>query len=441
MVGKWRQLLHLEPPCGWMNDPNGLCFFGGKYHVYFQYSPDSAVGEGDRGWGHYESTDLLSFEFTGYVIRPDTPEDRDGAFSGSAVTDNGALHIFYTGNVMEEGEHDYITSGRGANVLYISTDDASQLSGKQVLLRNSDYPDFCSNHVRDPKVWREDGKWYMVLGARTLDDKGCVLFYCSDDMQRWEYVRSASVPDMGYMWECPDCFMLDGKRYLSISPQGVERGRTRFQNLFHSGYFRADDSLCDFTEWDSGFDFYAPQTFEAPDGRRILVGWMGIGDTSYTNNTIPLGWQHCLTLPREITADEDGKLLQNPVEELYRLRGERIDLQSGGTADIALPFDLTAEVKGSFEIGITNGVLLRYDSGEGLFSLKFMGRDIGGGRTERLAEIADCHDIRVIADMSSLEIYLSGGRKVLSTRFYPEDETVHVDISGADAEIYPLGKP
>lgn len=311
--GKWRQGLHLEPPQGWLNDPNGLCWFGGYYHVYFQYAPDNADGSGKKCWGHYRSPDMLKWEFTGTVLFPDTPDDRDGVYSGSAVVCGDVLHIFYTGNVKEDGDHDYITSGRGANVIHVTTADGVTMSAKKTVLRNSDYPEFCSCHVRDPKVWFENGAWRMALGARTLDDKGCVLFYSSGDLESWKYDGTVSTPDFGYMWECPDLLDFDGHKYLSVSPQGLEHGDTKFQNVYQSGYFHYDNGLTDFTEWDMGFDFYAPQTFVTPDGRRIIIGWMGIGDIPYTNPTVPLGYQHCLTIPREITAASDGALLQNPI--------------------------------------------------------------------------------------------------------------------------------
>lgn len=180
------------------------------------------------------------------------------------------------------------------------------MSAKETLLRKDDYPAFCSCHVRDPKVWREDGRWHMVLGARTLDDTGCVLFYTSDDLRRWQYDGRASVPDFGYMWECPNVFSVGGHRWLSVSPQGLPHGADRYPNVYQSGRFRFDGRLESFAEWDRGFDFYAPQSFEAPDGRHILIGWMGIGDAPYQNPTTALGYQHCLTLPREVTMAADG---------------------------------------------------------------------------------------------------------------------------------------
>ena len=188
MKNDLRQKLHLEPTKGWLNDPNGLCFFKGEYHVYFQYSPDSAEGKGKKCWGHWSSPDLLKWKFTGTVLFPDLPEDRDGVYSGCGFVKEDTLYLFYTGNVKEAGDHDYITSGRGANVILVTTEDGHRMSPKKVLLRNQDYPDYCSCHVRDPKVWEEDGAYHMVLGARTLDSKGCVLYYVSEDLIQKDFI-------------------------------------------------------------------------------------------------------------------------------------------------------------------------------------------------------------------------------------------------------------
>ena len=94
MNTKWRQQLHLEPPKGWLNDPNGLSWFKNKYHGYFQYAPDDINGGVKKCWGHYESADMLSWNFTGTVLFPDTPYDASGAYSGSAVVNGDELDIF-----------------------------------------------------------------------------------------------------------------------------------------------------------------------------------------------------------------------------------------------------------------------------------------------------------------------------------------------------------
>lgn len=441
MNGKWRQSLHLEPPRGWLNDPNGLCWFNGKYHVFFQYAPDDVNGGVKKCWGHYESPDFLKWSFTGTVLFPDIPEDRDGVYSGSAIIADGVMELFYTGNVKEVGDYDYITSGRGANVIRVSSKDGRSFSEKRVILRNSDYPEYCSCHVRDPKLWKENGRYYMVLGARTLSNEGCVLIYGSDDLNKWRFEKKLSAPNFGYMWECPDLFDVGGHKFLSVSPQGLVNFETRFQNVWSSGYFRADndpdnDCLGDFEEWDYGFDFYAPQTFEAPDGRRILIGWMGIGDSSYTNPTAELGWQHCLTIPRELSVSEDGAVLQNPIKELEFLRNKEISISDSGKETIKAPFELFGNVNGEFEITLNNTLVLSYD--KKVFRLKFEDKTQGCGRRIRNAEIEGCKNIRVIADISSLEIFLDGGRRVLSTRFYPDDVNIKVSAHGIELNGYNL---
>ena len=436
MKGKWRQHLHIEPPEGWMNDPNGLCFFDGFYHVYFQYSPGTPKGESTRRWGHYVSSDLLSWKYKGVVLDADIPEDKDGVFSGSAVTFDDHVEFFYTGNVMEEGDHDYVLTGRGANVIHVSSSDGSKMSAKKVLLRNSDYPSFCSCHVRDPKVSFENGIYKMVLGARTKDDKGCVLLYEGTAVDSLEYKGCLSAPDMGYMWECPDLFELDGRKFLAMCPQGIPQGEFRFQNLFQSGYYTFDgDALGCFEEFDYGFDFYAPQTFTVPDGRRLLIGWMGIGDDSYSNPTVDLGWQHCLTLPRELSVSDDGKLIQKPLRELDKLKTSVKSIE--GEAWEGLPFELNVSSCSADVCVSVSGAEIRWNKSCGVFSLQFT-NDEGFGRSIRKIKIDNLTDIKVIADISSLEIYINDGMYVMSTRFYPEYKQVRVAVSGASAEVSAL---
>ncbi len=453
MTEKYRQRFHIEPPDGWLNDPNGLCFFDGEYHVYFQYSPGTPDGSAQRCWGHYAGKNLLQMRYRGIVLKPDIPEDRDGAYSGSAAVRDGILHIFYTGNVKEAGEHDGILSGRGANVIHVTSADGQHMGKKRTVLRNADYPGFCSCHVRDPKVWEENGKWYMVLGARTKRDEGCVLFYESDDLEKWSYVNLLTKKNFGYMWECPDFFRIGERAFLSVSPQGLMHSDIRYQNVYQSGYFMIGGEgesgmpkagAGAFREWDMGFDFYAPQTFKAPDGRRLLIGWMGIGDSDYVNHTTELGWQHCLTLPREIDADGNGVLRERPIREMMMFRGGRTQIAASGNAaaygEHTLPFDLHAAAGGGFEISLDDKLHMRYSEEEKRFTLTFSDEFYGGGRTVRNASVEQCADIRVIADMSSLEIYLNDGLTVMSTRFYPQGGKVRIGVEGLTADVWELGR-
>ena len=134
------------------------------------------------------------------------------------------------------------------------------------MLYNKDYPEDMSCHVRDPKVFAYEGRFYMVLGARSKDDKGQVLVYESKDLYDWHYINSIKTEhDFGYMWECPDLFLLDGKWVLFLSPQGIARKEFEAQNVYTNGYFilegdfRSDYSLSEYRDLDFGFDFYACQ--------------------------------------------------------------------------------------------------------------------------------------------------------------------------------------
>ena len=430
MKNDFRQKLHLEPEKGWLNDPNGLCFFNGKYHVYFQYCPDSPYGKGDKCWGHWESADLINWTFTGTVIRPDCPDDRSGAYSGCGFVKGDTLHLFYTGNVKEDGDYDYITAGRGANVIHVTTKDGHSMSEKETILRNSDYPKNCSCHVRDPKVWEENGRYYMVLGARTLDDKGCVLYYTSHNLIDWTFEKEESLDGFGYMWECPDVIELSGKKFLSFSPQGLEHGEYSHQNVYSSGYLKDNE----FIEWDYGFDFYAPQTFTAPDGRKILIGWMGIGDIPYTNRTAEMGWQHCMTVLGELTL-ENGEIYRNPVKELESLRKESKEIVGKTDLTHGLPFELTGSAENSFSLK-SDIFDLSYENNA--FTLEFKDMKASGGRTVRRVKLNKLDFVRVIADTSSLEIYLNNGERVMSTRFYPENTDFKFTINGFNGKIYTL---
>ena len=440
---KWRQRFHIEPPDGWLNDPNGLSFYKGEYHVYFQYSPIAPDGHTPRGWGHYHGSDLMHMTYDRAVMMPDIPEDSHGVYSGSAIENDGVLHIFYTGNVKMIGDYDYVKAGRGANVIHVTTTDGSNISEKQVLLRNSDYPDFCSCHVRDPKVWKEGDLWKMVLGARTLDDEGCVLVYESDDLINWKYNGKVYKEGYGYMWECPDYFEIDGKGFLSTCPQGMPHYETKWQNLNESGYFpvqgKLEDSVFgDFTEWDMGFDFYAPQTFLDPQSRRILIGWLGMDNKVYGNATTELGWQHCLTIPRVVTIAPNGKLRQKPIAEFDELKSNARRQSSGQTAEYPLPFELDGEPADSFSIFLDGKLELSFDKEKQLFTMKFADEKYGCGRTVRNAEIDSVRNIRVIADMSSIEVYINDGETVMSTRIYPDNDSVKLKVNGFEAQVWDI---
>ena len=421
----WRQQFHLMPPCGWMNDPNGLCWYRGCYHVCYQYSPFNVTG-GLGFWGHWSSPDLLHWTQQPVLLCPDQPWDLHGVYSGSALVEDDTMYLFYTGNVRHLGDYDYINEGRGSNTALGISHDGIHLDTKSLLLENKDYPPDISNHIRDPKVWKQDGAYYMVLGARTREGRGEVLVYRSDDLRRWEYCSTIVTPEpFGYMWECPDLFQVDGQYILAVSPQGINPYGHIGQNAYSCGYFplygdfRGEYTLGEYQELDCGFDYYAQQSFAAPDGRRIALGWMGMPDANYTNPTVDSGWQHCLSVPRELHW-VNGRLTALPVKELERLRDNVRAIEFSGSAqqpagpiiDLVLENRgscLTLELEGAFSIRWSDGLLtLSLDA------------SCGYGRTVRTADIHELHSLRLLVDSSSLELFLNDGEQVMTSRFYPQ---------------------
>ena len=145
----------------------------------------------------------------------------------------------------------------------------------------------------------------MVQGARDCESKGCVLLFESEDLMTWKYFdRIAPEEKFGYMWECPDLFEVDGQEILIACQQGVPKSGHDYQNVYQCGYFPIEMDfenkkykLGEFHELDKGFDIYATQTFLDENGRRILIGWMGIPDADYDNDaTVEYDWIHALTM-------------------------------------------------------------------------------------------------------------------------------------------------
>lgn len=456
--GKYVPQFHLMPPGGWLNDPNGLCQLGGVHHIFFQYTPDDPRG-GDKYWGHYETKDYVQYRYTGIFLRPDCRADQNGVFSGSAYVENNEMFLYYTGNVEKDGEYDYVYSGREGNTILVTSADGIHASTKEWLLHDEDYPDTLSNHVRDPKVFCENGIYYMVLGARTKKDEGCVMLYTSDDKRNWKFDHFIRKADFGYMWECPDLFRLGEEQYLSLSPQGLQSEEFRYQNIYQSGYFRATadlikngDGLGDFTEWDYGFDFYAPQTYADEAGRRILIGWMGVPDAVYDHDpTIAQGWQHMLTIPRELSVCQKTKrILQNPIREMEALRKEEICSADGISLSdpIRLPgcYEMLLSGFGNedFRIIFDEGFVLSYDVGNQVLCFRFTKETLGYGRTERKIRLLPKEritDMRILADTCCMEIYINGGAYVFTTKLFPapdKERTVQLSQGTSKVSVYAL---
>lgn len=458
---KWKLNFHLMPPIGWINDPNGLCYFKGEYHIFFQYSPFEVEG-GLKFWGHYITKDLINYKYVGVSIYPNEKYDCHGVYSGSAFIEDDKIYIYYTGNVKLLGEHDYIESGREANTMLTVSDDGINFSEKECLMEMKDYPKGITNHIRDPKVWKADNSYYMVQGARKYgydrdNDIGEVLIFSSKDKRNWKHISTVNTKDrFGYMWECPDLFNLDGQNILITCPQGVKQIESVYENIYFSGYFLINDdyktkdsiTVDDFTVLDKGFDFYAPQTFLDENGNRVIIGWMGVPDTEEThkNLTVDYGWQHCLTIARELSF-KNGKLYQKPHRSLEKLRNSMIfenkcsysslsdNLISADSYEVIVDNIKDAD---NFELLISEGVSIKYK--ESKFILEFVndiGKQIGGGRGKRSAYLEKLENIRILIDTSTIEIFVNDGEMVFTTRYYPDKYSFRVS-GDMNLKIYKL---
>lgn len=434
----WRPRLHIAPPVGWLNDPNGLCQYRGVYHAFYQMAPFEPEG-GLKFWGHCTSTDLLHWKFQGIPLMPDEPFDCHGAYSGSALVEEDKMYLFYTGNIKLSGDYDYVNNGRISNTLLAVSEDGLQANAKELLMSNGDYPKDLTCHVRDPKVWKQDGVYYMIQGARTKEDKGVALLFASEDKRNWNYVRRLESEKLfGYMWECPDLYELDGRTVLSISPQGVEQDGLRYANRYQSvtcfldGDIHTGKPEADFRELDGGFDFYAPQTFLADDGRRIQIGWLGMPDVpEHVNPTVSSGWQNMLTLPRELSV-RDGVVCQNPVRELDQWWNKELRFQElyEGETDACYELELD-DIQGDVNVTLAGGLTLGYDTSDRIFRMEFTDQMLGGGRTFRGRKLDRLDCMRVIVDASCVEVYINGGTDVFTTRFYPMEDQYRVRAEGA----------
>lgn len=311
-----RPAYHFLPEANWLNDPNGLIQWQGRYHLFYQYNPNGAF-HGTVHWGHAVSTDLVQWEHLPIALEPspDGP-DQDGCFSGCAVDNNGVATLIYTG-VRGEAQLACVAT---------STDDLlrtwEKYAGNPVIAAPP--ADLELVAYRDHSVWKEGDTWYQVIGAGIQNVGGTALLYRSPDLLTWEYLHPILVGDRnatepiatGEMWECPTLFILDNKHVLIVSVW------TNHQ-LINSSYFVGDFDNQRFTPQhqaivDNGASFYAPQTMLDDQGRRLMWGWLQ--EQRSTAIQRAAGWSGAMSLPRVLSVLPDGRLAQAPVPELQKLR-------------------------------------------------------------------------------------------------------------------------
>ncbi|MBY0023160.1 beta-fructofuranosidase [Paenibacillus jamilae] len=438
----WRQSFHIQPPTGLLNDPNGFSYYQGEYHLFYQWFP-LGTDHGMKYWYHLKSKDLVTWHSTGIGITPGDYFDSHGAYSGSALEHEGKLYMMYTGNTRDENwiRHPY-------QCMAVMDESGHITKWKHPVIDH--VPEGYTDHFRDPKLWKDGDSFYCVIGAQRTDSTGCVVLYRSTDLHTWQFEGelSTGLESFGYMWECPDYFELNGAGVLVFSPQGLEPSGDENHNIYQSGYVIG--KLLDtetrtlehgaFQELDRGFDFYAPQTMIDPQGRRIMVAWMGLPDIEYP--TDPNGWAHCLTLPRELTLHE-GKLLQRPIPELTSLRRNSEDRVADtlssesktyegfkGTAyEMICEVDLLdAKAFGiEFRASETEKTVIKYNavSRKLVLDRTQSGEPVATsyGEVRQCAWDKDHIKLHLFVDTSSVEIFVNDGEEVFTSRIFPHPES------------------
>lgn len=448
---------HIAARAGWINDPNGLIYFNGKYHAFFQHYPYNE-NWGPMHWGHVVSDDMVHWQHLPIALAPSEDYDKDGCFSGSAVDDNGVLALIYTGHVWlkEPGDDSAV---REVQCLAISHDGVN-FEKQGVILT----PPEGIMHFRDPKVWKQDGRWFMVVGARDAKDVGQVLLYSSDDLRQWKFEQVLAKTDDAdvYMMECPDFFPLGDSWVLMFSPQGMKAKGYQYRNRFQSGYLIGKwqpgspfEITHGFQEFDHGHDFYAPQSFTAADGRRILIAWMDMWESAMPSKADK--WAGVLGLPREAKLTEQGAITLQPIKELASLRNEQATLSalhlvkeqqdlslSSLQCELVVNIDLTnttaerAGLKLAASKEGQQGVWLYVDNQANRLVLDrtLAGEGVSGYRSVPLPA-GNKLQLHIFVDHSSIEVFANEGEYSFSSRIYPtnSERTIHLFAENGDLVV------
>lgn len=445
-----RPVYHLTPWVGWMNDPNGFCFYQGQYHLFYQYYPYKTVW-GPMHWGHAVSRDLLHWEYLPAALAPDAPFDQDGCFSGSAAQlPDGRMLLLYTG-VRREQQPDGEVRDIQTQCVAVGDGLNYEKPAQNPVLDAKDLPEgFSRFDFRDPKIWQEpDGTFSAVAVSRTEDNSGAVLLYHSPDGFRWNFVTvlDRCCNQYGRMWECPDFFELDGHQVLLLSPQEMQ-ARDEFHNghatICLMGSYDPDTHRFDRDSVhlvDYGIDFYATQTTLAPDGRRIMTAWL---QTWSDTEDKPAGakWFGQMVCPRELSI-RDGRLIQTPVRELDAAHGERVfhanvpvsgetSLEGigGRVADLTVTVAPDGELYRSFTLKLAadadHCTTLTYHPETSRLTLDRSRAgshcDIVHSRSCTVRPQNGALKLRVLLDRNSIEVFVNDGEQTMTVWLYTPQE-------------------
>ena len=440
----WRQTYHVQPVTGLSSDPNGFAFHKGVWHLFYQWCPWGAV-HGLKYWYHVTSPDLVHWKNEGVGLAPDTYYDNRGTHSGSAISDGKDLYFFYTGNHRDEDwtRTPYTCAAK------LGSDGKPVKREKPLFGPRDDY----AEHQRDPKiVWNDKKKrYYIFIGAQTLDGKGTVQIYSSEELfEGWQFegqLHLVGYESFGGMWECPYIVSIGGKDLLIFSPQYTKlpgRGESTNHNVYFIGKMNYDTLTFTPDEGyrylDYGFDFYAAQgaaNVDDPD-KAILIAWIGLPDNHYPS--AEEDWEGSMSLPRELTI-RNGHLYQYPVAAVKSLRTEESvpagilpaagQMQitcSGGDLSLSLFEDICQ--KGALQI--------RYDEKSKIITvdkseMKHRFNETVGERLE-MPLLSPLKTLDIFIDRSSVEIFANDGEETFTAHVYPTADDTRYSLQGA-AEV------
>ena len=438
----WRNKNHIEMPFGLVNDPNGLSYFNGKYHIFYQWNPFGCEHK-TKHWALVKTTDFVNFTKPEIILKPEDWFDKNGCYSGGAYVKDDILKLFYTGNVKNEKDEresyqcivDYNKDG--------SFEKRGPIIPKQ--------PDGYTAHFRDPMIFVNEGIYYMVLGVQRENLTGAALIYKSDDIEKWELVGEleTDMKEFGYMWECPNIKVNDDKYAFLFSPQGLEAEEFKNQNIYQSGYvignldFKVPQlkNHSEFKEIDMGFDFYAPQVFTHND-KNIMIGWVGMPDkdSEYPSGENG-GWMFPLTLPR-VLEYKDNVLYQKPLKEVENLREKQIvsvkdldineyslDLDSRNIEiDLELLLEESTFIDFKF-IFRDEYINLTYNKENGVCVIDRNNMKLGGkGIRKFKLNVDKTLKLHMFIDNSVMEIYYQEGLETTTLMYFPKFDDFKIEI-------------
>lgn len=324
-------ILHLKAPGDWINDPNGFIYYKGKYHLFYQYFPCAPIW-GTMHWGHAVSEDLIHWQHLGIALYPTKEYDRNGIFSGSAIEINGKMHLYYTAvrYIHEDPDniHGAIDGAIQSQAMICSEDGYTfdNREGKrQIISAIEDVSIGDPYDCRDPKVWTEDGKYFMCLASTHQKQEGVLLLFTSSDGEHWSYLNRLQDKRLGYILECPDLFEVDGQHILMSSPMGIMKGTDYPENQATLQSVTFDTTtggvkLSGTSKFlDYGMDLYAPQSNLDSEGRRTVIAWvrMPVPQKAEDNEAADgRPWNGMMALPRLVTI-RDGQIC-TPVHPAVR---------------------------------------------------------------------------------------------------------------------------